>query len=358
MKELTALDLYYLLKEFKVLENSKVDQIYQSEKDLLIRLHSAQLGKQILRITKNFIFLSNFKEDQKLNPPAFCMTLRKYLKNARLRAIEQEGFERVLKLVFETRDKKFNLFIELFGKANVILTDEKNIIFSSITYEKAKRIIKKGEIYNIPKKEFNFLTIKETEFKSLIKNSDLSLVKTLATKLGLGGMYSEYVLTEYDKNMLALELKPKEISKLFKKLNELKNKDIVPSKLEKRLVPFETENKTKFKTFNEALANLLTSELVEDEENKRLKPYLKKKEKLDKIIQTQQDLISKLNKEIKDNAEKGELIYNKYQLISEILQQLEKAREKHSWKEIKDKLKNHKIVKEIDEKQSKVILEV
>ena len=172
MKELTALDLYYLLKEFKVLENSKVDQIYQSEKDLLIRLHSAQLGKQILRITKNFIFLSNFKEDQKLNPPAFCMTLRKYLKNARLRAIEQEGFERVLKLVFETRDKKFNLFIELFGKANVILTDEKNIIFSSITYEKAKRIIKKGEIYNIPKKEFNFLTIKETEFKSLIKNSD------------------------------------------------------------------------------------------------------------------------------------------------------------------------------------------
>ena len=56
--------------------------------------------------------------------------------------------------------------------------------------------------------------------------------------------------------------------------------------------------------------------------------------------------------------QKGELIYQNYQLIKEILDELNKASKKYSWKEIKEKLKGHKVIKEVNEKERKVIIEV
>ena len=56
--------------------------------------------------------------------------------------------------------------------------------------------------------------------------------------------------------------------------------------------------------------------------------------------------------------EKGEIIYNKYNIIKEVLDELDKASKKYSWKEIKEKLKGHKIIKEINEKDRKVVVEV
>ena len=51
-------------------------------------------------------------------------------------------------------------------------------------------------------------------------------------------------------------------------------------------------------------------------------------------------------------------MYNKYQLIEGVLSQINFARKKHSWKEIKDKLKGHKVVKEINEKEGKIVIEI
>ena len=56
--------------------------------------------------------------------------------------------------------------------------------------------------------------------------------------------------------------------------------------------------------------------------------------------------------------EKGELIYHKYNLIKEVLDEINKASKKYSWKEIKEKLKEHKIIKEVNEKERKIIIEL
>ena len=135
------------------------------------------------------------------------MALRKKLKNSRLKSFEQVDFERVVKLVFETKEGVLNLYIELFSKSNLVLTNKDNLILASLSSENTKRIIKKGEEYILPKKEHNFLTLKENELVNILANSDLSLVKTLATKLSLGGVYAEYVLQDYNKDLVANKFK-------------------------------------------------------------------------------------------------------------------------------------------------------
>ncbi|MBT3303884.1 hypothetical protein HN592_00690 [Candidatus Woesearchaeota archaeon] len=351
MKELTALDINYLVKELKALETAKVDQIYQPS-DLLIRFHSTQLGKVILRINKKFIFLTEFKESQ-INPSGFCMALRKKLKNSRLKSFEQVDFERVVKLVFETKEGVLNLYIELFSKSNLVLTNKDNLILASLSSENTKRIIKKGEEYILPKKEHNFLTLKENELVNILANSDLSLVKTLATKLSLGGVYAEYVLQDYNKDLVANKFK--ETKELFKKLVKLKNQPICPSKIKSHLVPFKTDVQLESKTYNEALEKSLTSQLKEEHANISLQPFLKKKERLEKIIQTQQKTITELNDGAVLNTKKGELIYNNYQLIEQIIAQLKLAKKSMSWGEIKAKVKQ-KTLKRIDEGQGKIVL--
>ena len=59
-----------------------------------------------------------------------------------------------------------------------------------------------------------------------------------------------------------------------------------------------------------------------------------------------------------EESKKAELIYNNYQLVNEILSEIKKARDKYSWSEIKEKLKGHKIIKEVDAKEKKIVVEL
>ena len=86
--------------------------------------------------------------------------------------------------------------------------------------------------------------------------------------------------------------------------------------------------------------------------------YVDVKTKIEIMIEKQEKNIKKLEKDIEENTQIGELMYNKYQLIEEILKQINLARKKYSWKEIKEKLKGHKIIREINEKESKIVIEI
>jgi len=61
---------------------------------------------------------------------------------------------------------------------------------------------------------------------------------------------------------------------------------------------------------------------------------------------------------IKTNNERAEIFYTNYNLIQNIITELKKARKKYSWKEIKEKLKDHKIIKDINEKEGKITIEI
>jgi len=108
-------------------------------------------------------------------------------------------------------------------------------------------------------------------------------------------------------------------------------------------------------SFSEALDYYFTKEV---KLIKKELPHEKQINELKRIIEEQEITMESLrNKEI-ENRKKAELIYNNYNTIKEILDEINRASKKHSWQEIKKKLKGHKIVKDVDIKEKKVVVEV
>ena len=76
------------------------------------------------------------------------------------------------------------------------------------------------------------------------------------------------------------------------------------------------------------------------------------------IIDEQKDTIENMKDKENGNRKKAELIYNNYQLVKNILDEINKASKKYSWKEIKDKLRGHKIVEDVDIKEKKIVIDI
>ena len=114
----------------------------------------------------------------------------------------------------------------------------------------------------------------------------------------------------------------------------------------------------KFKDYNSALDFELTKSLTSIIKDEKTKVYEKKMEKIEKIITKQKEKTQEIEENIKENEKKAELIYSNYKLINEILETINKAIKKYSWEEIKNKLKDHKIIKEVNSKDKKIILEL
>ena len=69
---------------------------------------------------------------------------------------------------------------------------------------------------------------------------------------------------------------------------------------------------------------------------------------MQKIIEAQSKRKDELEKSSAQDQRKGELLYEQYALLSDILSQIKEARKNLSWDEIKEKLKGHKIIKRIN----------
>lgn len=332
--QLTSLDLYYLLKELQNLIGAKVDHVYNpSRKEIVLQLHLANVGKKILIIrAPDAMWLADVRPETK-EISQFCKILRKYLINSRLCMIKQLGFERIAEFVFDKKEK-YSLIFELFSKGNVILAKNNVIIAAAEQQRWAARTIKPKEEYKLPAKEFNFLELKIDDFKKMLAKTDReSAVKALAIELGLGGSYSEEacILAGIDKNKKPNELDGEEIKKLFNAFSELKGKKA-----------------------DEDIVYRFKGVTISSGQGR----YLKRIEEIERIIAEQKATIKSLEDSGEENKRKGEFIYERYNLIKEIIEQIKAAREKYSWKEIKEKLKGHKMVKDVNEKEKSIILEL
>ncbi len=136
--------------------------------------------------------------EKPMEPPMFCMLLRKHLVGARVLSVEQQGFERVVTLnlaapgMFGEGEKR-NLIVELLGRtANVILTDGQGIITDClyrIGSAGEKRMILPGMYYAMPpaQEKLDFTVMNEDGLcKALSASYEKSLEKALVkTFLGI-----------------------------------------------------------------------------------------------------------------------------------------------------------------------------
>jgi predicted ribosome quality control (RQC) complex YloA/Tae2 family protein len=367
-KQLSSLDLHFLLKELEILKNSRIDKIHQPEKNLLIfKFYKTNIGKKLLRIDiGQSLFLTEEKEFSG-ETLGFGMLLRKHLDGYFLVDIEQLKPERILKLTFKTKEETKYLYLEFFGKGNAILCNEHDVILNaSEHHEFRERVVKPKLKYVYPIMSYNLFDINKKQLEELLKSSKKDIIVTsLAVELGLGGLYSEEIclLSNIDKNQNPKNINEMQIQSILNSIKEIINKKIDAN------IVFESTNVVdfapfplkfyqgkdfkKFSTFNETI-QYFYSQFKEVKETE----YDKKLRNLQRIIEEQKQTIEKLKEEEKELREKGELIYHKYTLVKEILEEINKASKKHSWKEIKEKLKGHKIVKEVNEKERNRVVEI
>ena len=186
---LDAVTLTGLTKELSaVLPGSKIDKITMPERDLVIlSLHSRDAGKQKLLLCARpgsaRLHLTEQSFENPPQPPMFCMLLRKYLSGARITALEQPPFERMVTICLDTQDElgvvsRKRLILELMGKCvNLVLVGEDGRVVDCLRradYEtNEKRPLLPGLFYEAPPAETKpcFFNLTAQERSALWQNA-------------------------------------------------------------------------------------------------------------------------------------------------------------------------------------------
>ncbi len=333
-----ALDIYLMVKELQNLVGAKVDKFYQQENELIVSLHKQ--GKILLKITPEACFITKYKFEQE-KPPSFCMYLRKYLNQARITEVIQRGFERVIEVRLK-KQEEYVLIIELFSKGNIILCESNLKIMLPLHEQEWKdRTIKPKVTYIYPPRiKYNPLESKEENFQTLGKEN---LVKTLAIDFGFGGDYAEEICLRAGVDKNKTQLTSEEIKKIMREIKHVTEEELKPNIVENETYSFELkihEEKEKkfYGTLSEALDEYYKEGIFED------KGFEKKKKKIGELVEKQKQHLEGLKKSAEQDKLKGDLIYNNYAYVKEVVDVIKEARAKKiSWEEITKKLKTKNI---------------
>lgn len=366
---ISSLELSYLVKEIRSIVHSRIDKIYSNDnKDLFIQLYKAELGKPILRAhVPKYTYMTTYKPNFAY-PSNFVMRLRKMVKNGMIRAVSKIENERIMKIKIEKKENMdlvvrtsiFHLYFEFFLKGNIVLTDESDRIISAAENQVwADRKIRIGEKYMVPEKHVS----------PLRPSLDKELVRYIAEDMGYGGEIAEEVceLSSIDKHRKELaEWEMKTVKDSLESLTDMEKNTkghVYGSGDSRRIYPFPMKTRERYKehtmhdSFNAAIDSVMSSEMAENVRTSMDKEKQKTLKKQERIIDAQKKQLEKNKKIIEENTAKGDLIYSNYSEIQEIFEQLKEARKTMDWSEIKEKIKNKKIIS-IDEKSGKIVLDL
>ena len=193
---MSGFDLRAVVGELSQYQGAYVKKSYMPHyEQIVLRLNpkaSSQFDLVIVRGSR--VYTSNRDRPMPMTPPPFAMMLRKYLKNARLLAVRQLGFDRVLALDFDTKFGPMYLYVEVFREGNIILVDGQGTIIQPLTHAKySGRVLKKGVPYQPPPSALDPHDLDATRLTEIFHNSERNLVATLGGKANLGATYANAV---------------------------------------------------------------------------------------------------------------------------------------------------------------------
>ncbi|WP_324736711.1 ribosome rescue protein RqcH [Thermococcus sp. SY098] len=375
-EEMSSVDIKYIVEELKSLKGARIDKIYHDGSEIRIKLHKAGEGRKdlIIEAGKRIHLTSYIKEAPKM-PSSFTMLLRKHLSGGFFDDIEQHDFDRIVKI----RIGNYTLIAELFRKGNIILVDENNTIIGALRYEEFKdRAIKPKHEYKLPPARESPIEVSWGRFLELIKSENVEIVRALARKLNMGGLYAEEILlrAEIDKKKKANELSEDELRLIFEKMKEVFSAPKKPNIIYKDgtmidVVPielkwYENYEKKYFETFSEALDEYFGKIILEKAKIERTKRLEEKKRQILATLRRQEEQMKGFEAEMKKNQELGDLIYANFTFIDNLLREFSKAVEKLGWEEFKKRIEEGKkagnkialMVKSIDPKEKAVTIEI
>ncbi len=157
--------LGFVARELKEkLVGGRVDKLTQPEKDEIILTIRNQGENRMLLITANpgsaRLHLTNEKKNNPLEPPTFCMLMRKMLSGSRVTDVRQILGDRIVEIDFDCLDEMGDhvirrLICEFMGRhSNIIFTREDGKIIDSVIHvtEEISRVreVLPGLMYQLP----------------------------------------------------------------------------------------------------------------------------------------------------------------------------------------------------------------
>ncbi len=317
----------------------------QSSDKIWLSVQSPAEGRlDLLLVAGKRVNITKAERPTAKTPPQFPTMLRNRLTGGRIVEVLQHDLDRVLEIAVERSGSRHYLVIELFPKGSMVLLDENRQILSMLkkmVYRGSKMAA--GEKYIYHPGQLDPRTISLEDLSAWLATAGQDLVRSIVRGLNMGGTYGEEVclVAGVDKNKPAADLNPEEVERVHQALREVFLDETLDPHivldagepvdvLSRPLKIYEGLEKKRFATFSEAVDAFFVEKETGDEE---------KKNPLDRRIEVQQKAVHEFESQEKAFIGKGELVYQIYGSVEQILRVVEQAKAKgFSYNQIWEKI--------------------
>jgi len=350
---MSNVDIRLILPELREsAEGAFIKNVYQYGDLFVLKLYQPGGGtSQLLIHPGQRIHLTEFSRKAPRTPPKFSSVLRKYLRDKRISSVRQHDLDRIVIIEVGDDESSYKLVAELFGNGNLLLLDPEDSIFVAMRYRRMRDrdIVPKATYEFPPPRGTDVLTLELESLQDIVADSNANVVRTLASRLNLDSLSCEEIcaLAKVSPKVMSSEIDSQTLSdlqngladfveKLKKGVNEpnivlddepAEDEDpeflaFLPFRFELyRELPTET-----FETFSQAIddfSGVSESELEDEQEQDTLS---REQERLQRIIDKQNESIDRLVTKAKVLRTNGELIYSHFTSVQEVLETVTKAR--------------------------------
>jgi len=370
MKEaMSNIDIRLILQEVGAASaGSFIKNIYQYGDVFVLKLYQPGGGTSQLLIEPGRRFhITEYRRVAPRVPSKFCSVLRKYLREKRILSISQHELDRIVVIEVGDEESSYKLVAELFGNGNLLLLDPEDIIFVARRYRRMKdrNVIPKAKYEFPPPRGVDVFALEKDSLESILSESKANIVRTLASRLNLDSLSCEEICalagvmpttkaSELDSQ--ALKDLNSGLQRFTKKLKEgVKEPRVVYAEPDEELepesiafLPFEfevygEENVETFGTFSQAIDEFFGVPESTEELDAQQDAMSTERQRLQKIIDKQHESIEALVTKSEKLKATGELIYNHFQTVQDVLDTVSGARAGgFSWDEITKRIEDGK----------------
>jgi predicted ribosome quality control (RQC) complex YloA/Tae2 family protein len=337
--------LHAIVNELKAkLVEARINNVYQLDaKTLLFKLHKINEAPIMLVLEAGRrLHLTSYSLEKPKSPPAFCMTLRKYLPGAWISSVEQHEFERIALFHIRTKMGNMQLILELFGEGNIILVGEKGEILQALFFKRMRdRNIVRNEIYQYPPSSATnpFKVTREDLDSALKMAGETEVVRCIIRFLGLGGVYGEELLqrAHVEKTKRCEELSNSEVDAIFDSLQQLLSQlsadklqpiivlddaegfmDVVPFKLKR----YENNKIKSYDSFSQALDEFYVRVTAAEKAVASIDvgQFRREAERLKRMISEQERALEEGERKIERDKNIGDTIYAHFSELQTLLE--------------------------------------
>ncbi|OGS55812.1 MAG: hypothetical protein A3K60_04210 [Euryarchaeota archaeon RBG_19FT_COMBO_56_21] len=329
----SSFDVTASVKELQALIGGRVDKIFHPDLDHLVLVvrRPSESKSYVHFFIGRWLYVSDRSQEMPAAPSDFAMMLRKRITNARIVDVRQQGFDRIAVISLEKEDK-YELVLELFGDGNVILIQDGIIIQPLTSHTWKHRDVRARREFSFPPPVPVPMAMQPRDLLMILNASDTDLVRTLATKLNIGGRYSEEICARagIDKKKMSKEIDENSAKSILETINSFRDEvlrsvqglivlkeesveDVVPV----RLSIYEGHAQEEFQSYSQAVESYVSripKKQVEERKESRLEL-----ERLQRKLAQQENAVIALQDQAREAQLHGDYLFANYEDVDRIL---------------------------------------